>query len=245
VLLSHDNYLYNVKYLLQLVDTSKLERKLLSYLPLSHVAGQASDVVGPMVIAGHVYFADPAALQGKLIDYLREVRPTILFSVPRVWEKIEEKMKLMAAENGFLKKKIAEWAKSIGVEGTYAELNGKQLPFGWSLAKSIVYDNVKKALGIDQVVYCIFGAAPLSPTIREYFMSLNIFLVCAFGMSECGGPQCFTEPKNFEKFDAEFFKEAGFSIEGTQLKIDNPDKEGNGEICFRGRNRFMGYFKNE
>lgn len=96
-----------------------------------------------------MYFADPSALSGSLVDTLKEIRPTFFFSVPRVWEKIDEKMKQVAAENGWLKTKIANWAKSIGVEGTFAEVHGKKLPFGFGLAKKVVYNNVKKALGLD------------------------------------------------------------------------------------------------
>jgi len=73
------------------------------------------------VQGAHCYFADASALQGSLIEYLKEARPTFFFSVPRVWEKIEEKMKLIAASNGWLKTKIATWAKRIGPEGTFAE----------------------------------------------------------------------------------------------------------------------------
>lgn len=69
----------------------------------------------------HEFFAGPDALQGSLIQTLQEVRPTFFFSVPRVWEKIEEKMKQIAASNGFLKKAIADWAKGLGKVGTFAE----------------------------------------------------------------------------------------------------------------------------
>lgn len=55
-----------------------------------------------------MYFAEPSALQGSLVDTLKEIRPSFFFSVPRVWEKIEEKMKAIAAENGYLKTKIGK-----------------------------------------------------------------------------------------------------------------------------------------
>lgn len=86
VLLSHDNYIFNIKYLKELYDFEH-ERGwvILSYLPLSHVAGQALDVVGSTICRAHVYFADPTALQGSLVTYLKEVRPTFFLSVPRVW----------------------------------------------------------------------------------------------------------------------------------------------------------------
>lgn len=78
----------------------------MSYLPLSHVAAQFSDIVSSMMEGIQVYFADPSALQGTLIQTLQEVRPKIFFSVPRVWEKIYDKMMEIAKENGYVKSKI-------------------------------------------------------------------------------------------------------------------------------------------
>jgi long-subunit acyl-CoA synthetase (AMP-forming) len=77
-----------------------------SYLPLSHVAAQFSDIVSSMMEGIQVFFADPSALQGTLIQTLQEVRPKIFFSVPRVWEKIYDKMMEIAKENGYIKGKI-------------------------------------------------------------------------------------------------------------------------------------------
>lgn len=122
VMLSHDNYTWSKKSLDKFHDRdkSKLHRAV-TYLPLSHVAGQYSDIVGPMMEGVHVFFADPSALQGTLIQTLQEVRPTLFFSVPRVWEKIYDKMMEIARSNGWLKTKIATWAKSLGPEGTDKE----------------------------------------------------------------------------------------------------------------------------
>lgn len=87
----------------------------------------------------------------------------------------------------------------------------------------------------------MFGAAPLSPAIREYFLSLNMFLINGYGMSESSGVQNLSEAESFEKFDEHAMRSIGKNIPGTELMISNPDKEGNGEICYKGRNRFMGY----
>lgn len=62
--------------------------RLVSYLPLSHVAGLFADIITPLMNGYHIYFASPDALQGSLIETLIEVKPNAFFSVPRVWEKI-------------------------------------------------------------------------------------------------------------------------------------------------------------
>lgn len=82
--------------------------------------------------------------------------------------------------------------------------------------------------------------------VREYFLSVGMFLMNGYGMSESSGPQTISDPKFFKLNNRAFLREAGISFVGTELKIvkaDPADKEG--EICFRGRNVFMGYYKNK
>lgn len=96
-MLSHDNYTWPSSQTVKKYPVYDNDR-IVSYLPLSHVAAQLIDIVSTMISGIEVFFAEPTALQGTLVETLREVRPTFFFSVPRVWEKIEEKMKLMAAQ---------------------------------------------------------------------------------------------------------------------------------------------------
>ena len=107
VMLSHDNYTWTKKSLDQFHERDRtIPHRGVSYLPLSHVASQFSDLVGSMMEGVHTFFADPSALQGTLIETLKEVKPTFFFSVPRVWEKIYDKMMEIARTNGWLKTKI-------------------------------------------------------------------------------------------------------------------------------------------
>jgi long-chain-fatty-acid--CoA ligase ACSBG len=86
VMLSHDNYVWTKKALDAFHQRDKNELfSIVSYLPLSHVASQFADIVGSLIEGVHVYFAEPSALQGTLIQTLQEVRPKLFFSVPRVW----------------------------------------------------------------------------------------------------------------------------------------------------------------
>ena len=66
--------------------------KIISYLPLNHIAAQIMDIYLPICIVGEIYFAQPDALKGSLINTLKEVNPTIFIGVPRVWEKMMEKL---------------------------------------------------------------------------------------------------------------------------------------------------------
>ena len=64
-------------------------------------------------------------------------------AVPRVWEKMEEKIAAIGAQTTGLKRRIADWAKAMAPQGTYAELNGGSTPRGWSVAKKIVFNKIK------------------------------------------------------------------------------------------------------
>lgn len=113
------------------------------------------------------------------------------------------------------------------------------------MAKKVIYNNVKKALGLDQAKFLMFGAAPMANSTREYFLSLNMFLINGYGMSECSGPQTTSDPRNFKEFNSHALSSCGSKVSGTDMMLYDVDKHGNGEICYKGRNRFMGYFKNE
>ena len=73
----------------------------------------------------HVFFAEPTALQGTLVQTLQEVRPHAFFAVPRVWEKIYTKIKQEENHKGDLAKKMIDWAQSHGVDGSIKERKGE------------------------------------------------------------------------------------------------------------------------
>lgn len=93
VILSHDNYVWTAQRTLDRDIYKQPVGRMVSYLPLSHVASQIIDIVTTVLMGASLYFADDKALQGTLVQTLQEVRPNMFFGVPRVWEKIEEKLK--------------------------------------------------------------------------------------------------------------------------------------------------------
>jgi long-chain-fatty-acid--CoA ligase ACSBG len=104
----------------------------------------------------------------------------------------------------------------------------------------MILSRIKAALGLDKCEMFLFGAAPLKQTSIEYFASLDMPLFNVYGMSETSGA---TTIHTFNKFKID--SAAGFCLPGTDLKITNPDVNGEGEICMRGRNTMMGYLKND
>ena len=241
VMLSHDSMIWESTLIFDLLDDyMKItdDERVVSYLPLSHVAAQSIDLLGAVTSGTKVYFARPDALQGTLVETMKQVRPTLFFAVPRVWEKFEERMKEAGAQAGSLARSLANWAKSKGYEQSMAKQKGGSSPFCYSFAHWLILGRIKKALGLDASKFFLFGAAPLKKSTRDYFLSLDMQLHNWYGMSETSGGETYSLKE--VDFDA-----AGKPLPGTHLKIFNPDENGEGEIIFAGRNMFMGYFKNE
>lgn len=91
---SHDNFTWLGLQCVKKFNFNEHDR-VVSYLPLSHVAAQMLDLISLIFIGHSLHFAQPTALQGTLVETLNEVRPTVFLGVPRVYEKIEEKMKFV------------------------------------------------------------------------------------------------------------------------------------------------------
>ncbi|MCH9687996.1 MAG: AMP-binding protein, partial [Deltaproteobacteria bacterium] len=205
--------------------------RMISYLPLSHIAEQIVSLHGPVVHGACTSFAESIEALG---DNLREVRPTIFLAVPRVWEKIQAKMQAAAANNSGLKKKIGTWARGIGIKGGYAMQQDKPLPLFWGVAEKLVFSKVRDALGLDQCRIAVTSAAPISKSTLEFFLSLGVPIMEVYGMSECTGLATVSVPTAYRT------GWVGKVIPGGEFKIAS-----DGEICMRGRHVFKGYFKNE
>lgn len=167
---------------------------MISYLPLSHSAAQIVDIFGAIYSKATLNFADENALQGSLGQTLKEVRPTTFVAVPRVYEKIEEKIKNIAAQRGSLAKKIGAWAKPIGYKASLNQLAQKATSWDYSIANALVFSKIKQALGLDRCEKIIVSAAPISKSTLEFFLSLNIKIANVYGMSESAAPTSLNLP---------------------------------------------------
>ncbi|XP_069061776.1 long-chain-fatty-acid--CoA ligase ACSBG2-like isoform X2 [Pleurodeles waltl] len=239
VMLSHDNITWTSKAIGKRMRLNK-DVLTVSYLPLSHIAAQMLDIWIAICHGGATYFAQPDALKGSLVSTLQEVQPTLFLGVPRVWEKIQERMKEAESKASFIKLKISTWAKGVGLEAGKNRMNGNtDTPWGFMLADALVFQRVKAALGLDHCTLSLTGAAPITNDTMEFFLSLNIPLMEIYGMSECSGPHTMSQPDAFR------IPSCGMELEGCQTRIHRPEEDGTGEICFWGRHVFMGYLNME
>lgn len=243
VLLSHDNLVWTAKNLyINYKNLIGEKNKGVSYLPLSHIAGQINDIFLSLVSKSQMYFARPDALSGSLVETLKFVQPTAFFAVPRVYEKFEDRIREVLSHGSFIKKKIIKGAMKTGSKYVDNSLAGKNKPVMFPVAKYLVFNKIRKALGFMETKSFAFGAAPLKKKTLEFFKSLGMPIHNTYGMSESTGPQFLNFP--IDGYKPEIYA-VGIPMAGTDARIMNQDKDGVGEICYRGRNRFMGYYKNE
>mmetsp|Transcript_25559 Transcript_25559/g.55306 ORF Transcript_25559/g.55306 Transcript_25559/m.55306 type:complete len:589 (+) Transcript_25559:157-1923(+) len=233
VMVSHDNVTWTSTNIINHYMKLDSSDRVVSYLPLSHIAAQLIDIYCMLLLGGCTYFAQPDALKGTLTNALRDVKPTFFFGVPRVWEKIQEKMVQVGRGITGVTKTISTWAK--GKASAHCEMlqygRGGGAPWGYWLAKTVVLGKIKAAVGLQECKGCFTAAAPISPDTLNYFASLNIPVYEVFGQSECTGPHTVSFRHCWK------IGTCGRAIKGTESMI----APNTGELCYRGRHIFMGY----
>lgn len=270
VMISHDNVIFEATAVIgvgadHMGFCKKAEQeRILSYLPLSHIAGLMVDIAFPIVATAtspaHVttFFARPYDLKlGTLKNSLCVARPTAFLGVPLVWEKVADKLRALGASNPNWKKSLAAWAKDKGVRRARAnQLGGDGLqPSGYGLANKVVLSKIKQKLGLDKVKFGITGAAPIRVDTLEYFGSLGLQINEVYGMSESTAAATVSTSKVHQ------WGSCGFQMPGVEVKafkvdsenvnsktecprapaLDSTDEAFQGELCFRGRSNLASF----
>lgn len=235
-MLNHDNLTFVARIGCEFEGMQPAQEIVISYLPLSHIAAQIVDIYAILSIAGTIYFAEKDALKGSLPRTLRQVRPTRFLGVPRVFEKMHEKMLEVGSNQGFLMRAVGSWAKGVTLQHHLDRMSGKPTnSLQYQLAKKFVISKVKQAMGFDRCLTFSSGAAPMNVETKKYFMSLDMPIIDIFGMSESSGGH------SFSTTDAPSFDTIGKGLPGVLTKVKNPDANGHGELCIKGRHLMMGY----
>jgi long-chain acyl-CoA synthetase len=231
-MLSHKNILWTAEVLSPLINITPSDR-MLSYLPLSHIAEQMLSMHGPACFGHSIYFAE--ALE-RVPDNLKEVQPTIFFGVPRIWEKFHAAVAARLNQVTGTKRKLFDWAS--GVARRYHALANlaRPVPFGlrlqYRLAQRLVFGKLKRALGLGDARSCVSGAAPIAAHVLEFFSGLDIVVGEVYGQSEdCG-------PTTLNVTGATKFGSVGRPIPGLEVRLAE-----DGEILVRGPSVFKGYYK--
>lgn len=232
VMLTHENLAFTADIAGQITGASSGDSEL-SYLPLSHIAEQNLTIHVPITQGYTVYFAESLE---KVRENISEVRPTVMFGVPRIWEKMYAGVKTKLAGATGVKAALAQWAMNVG-RNVHRYLNeSKPLPLAlqiqYKLADRLIYSKVKAAMGLDRCTLAVSGAAPISQEIIEFFAGLDIVIREIYGQSEDTGPTTFNFPGRTR------FGSVGVPVPGVDVHIAD-----DGEILVRGKNVFAGYYK--
>jgi long-chain acyl-CoA synthetase len=232
VLLSHANFLSNVETLAGIIPFSDKDTDL-SFLPLSHVLER---LVTFAFMSRGVSMAYAESIE-TVAENLMEVNPTIMVSVPRLFEKIYARVMDNVLTESALKKKIFFWALKVGK--TCGELTLEKRPIPASLrrrrniAHKLVFSKILEKTG-GRVRFFVSGGAPLAKDIAEFFYALGIVVLEGYGLTESSPVIA------VNTFDNLKFGTVGKPIPGVEVKIA-PD----GEILARGPNIMKGYYKKE
>lgn len=232
VMLTHRNVAWTVVQLAQALGLGDEER-LVSYLPLSHIAEQTASISGPILTSMQVYFAQSFDALGAT---LKEVRPTVFFGVPRVWEKFKAKAEVGFAEQPRARQRILRWARAVALRFHRTTLEQRQptvrLLGQYALAQRLVFEPLKKRIGLDRCRLAVTSAAPISKDVLEFFASIDLVVRELYGQSEVTGP---TSTNTFEHTR---LGTLGKPLQGVAVRIAD-----DGEILVKGDNVCAGYFK--
>jgi long-chain acyl-CoA synthetase len=232
VMLSHRNLAWTSRTLLRLAGQRESDVSL-SYLPLSHIAEQMATIHMPATAGSTVYFAESI---DKIADNIKDARPTVFFGVPRIWEKFHAVLAGKLGELTGAKKRLVAWAREICAAVHAHRDRGEPVPrmleLRYSLAKRLVIDKLKTAMGFDRANTLISGAAPIAPDVLAFFASIDLPIREIYGQSEDTGPTSYNLP-GMTKIGT-----VGPPLPGLECKIAE-----DGEILVRGPNVFLGYYK--
>jgi long-chain acyl-CoA synthetase len=232
VMLSHDNLAWTARVIVDLVGATSRDT-VLSYLPLSHIAEQMVTLLGAATAGYAAYFAESV---DKLGDNIKEVQPTVFFGVPRVWEKFHAGVSAKLVQATGVKKQLLAWARGVATRVNALENQGEApgpvLSLKYRLADRLIFSKLKPALGMGRARVCVSGAAPIAREVLEFFASLDIPIWEVYGQSEGSGPTSLNVPGKTK------LGTVGPVLPGVEVRIE-PD----GEILVKGRNVFLGYYK--
>jgi long-chain acyl-CoA synthetase len=253
VMISHKNVLWTIESLFgQMIPAKKFPR-IVSYLPMAHIAARAGDHYQAIYRVGQIF---PVPVLEDMKNALPTIKPSVFLAVPRVWEKFKAGLQVRIDENP--KKDLIDKAIKNGLEKVELEQAGKKVPFAIALKHKVfsklVFSKFKDGLGISDTEYFVTAAAPMNQDVHKWFHAIGIDVTEIYGMTEDTGPATIGVPGNaVETFTKKLNSEGlnipsvlnpigkvGIPIPGTEVKVLE-----DGELCIRGNHVAQGYYKSE
>jgi len=231
VMLSHHNILTNAYSCLQIIPVTQKDL-LLSFLPLSHTFERTSGYYAPMMAGATIAYA--RSIQ-QLQEDLLTIRPTVLISVPRIYERVDAGIRAKLAEGP----KFGEWLFNFAVAVGYSRFEYQQgrgswrlTHLFWPLLKKLVADKVMQKLG-GRLRLALSGGAALSAEVSRIFIGLGLPVLQGYGMTESSPVVCANRQEN------NLPASVGPVIPGVEVKLGENDA-----LLIRGANVMLGYWNN-
>jgi long-chain acyl-CoA synthetase len=232
VMLTQDNIYSNVVATKETMPVSTTDTAL-SFLPLSHIFERSGDY---FLFANGVRIAYAESIDTVPVN-MSEVKPSLMMSVPRLYEKIYARVLENAVSSGGLKKQIFFWAKAVGDRWATEKLAGREpggvLGLQYGLANKLVFSKLRERTG-GNIRYFISGGAPLSPEIAKFFYSAGLVILEGYGLTETSPVISANNLLHYR------LGSVGKPIAGVEVKIAK-----DGEILTRGPHVMRGYYNNE
>ena len=194
-------------------------QRLVSMLPLAHMFGQVCELLYPLCCGTHIYFLTKSPTPSILLKAMKDVQPYLVVTVPLVIEKIYKKN---------LDTMLSKWA----IRSFW------HVPVIGDIIKGRVKKGLRNAFG-GKLRYFICGGAAMNPIVEKCLMDIHFPLSIGYGMTECGPLIGGNPPKYFKA------RTGGVPVLNMDVKIDQPNDAGIGEILVKGENVMLGYYKNE
>ncbi|MEX0959064.1 MAG: long-chain fatty acid--CoA ligase [Burkholderiales bacterium] len=232
VMLSHHNILWNAEAVLKLVPGYR-EDLYLSFLPLSHTFERTVGYYLPIMTGSTVAFSRSVQ---DLAEDLLTVRPTMLVSVPRIYERVYARLQHGLEEKGALAKALFRWAEKIGWRRFEAGQHRGEAPgliaqALWPVLRHLVADKILSRLG-GRLRLALSGGAPLSPKLSRCFIGLGLPLLQGYGLTEA------SPIVTANTSDNNLPESVGTALPGIELRLGDKD-----ELLVRGPNVMLGYWR--
>jgi long-chain acyl-CoA synthetase len=232
-MIRHRNY-YEMAAVVERVEAFAFaDDVMLLYLPLAHNFGRLMHLLGAHVGYTIAFCPDPL----RVAEALPAVRPTILPSVPRLYEKVHTALAAQFDETYGVRRRLLDWALGVGRRVSAKRQEGQPVPRGLALrhqlADRLVYRKVKNRLG-GRLRLGVSGGAPLAREIAELFHALDILVIEGWGLTECTTAASVNRPNRFR------FGTVGPALPSFEVRTD-PE----GELLIRSPTIFAGYYKDD
>ena len=229
-MISNKNIVYQINTGINIFKPQENDEQL-SFLPLCHILERTVSVMYPLQTAAVINFAESI---DTVPENIREVSPTGFIAVPRIWEKFYSSITITMKDATFIGKAFYNFAISVGSKRKDYILNGEPVPFTTQLlfgfCDQFVLKNIKKLLGLNNCRYALSGAAPISPELIDWYLSIGLDMREGWGMTETAGIGTAFYSREIKKGCV------GRAIDGSEVQIAK-----DGEILFRGPGVFCGY----